>query len=148
MISFLGCKKDNFADNINTSLINDTVSINFPNVIESNKDFDGEVLYNFDEYNKIKNEIGSGSISRYIHLYTYVDTFSINDPQYFNHVKKDTFLTQSINKINFKINVNNKGKYYINTLIKDIIIFDTLSSDANSPAKISEVILSKEITVR
>lgn len=149
VISFLGCKKDKLNDSVdNTTLKNDTVAIIFPNVIESDRDVDGEVFYNFDEYNKIKNKIGSGNISRYIHLYTYIDTFSINDPQYFNHVKKDTFITQNINKINFKIKINNKGKYYINTLIKDIIIFDTVSNDVNSPAKISEVVLSKEITVK
>lgn len=145
----LACKRDNINNaTMDQSISHDTVSIIFPEVIESNNEVNGEVFYNFDEYNKIKNDIGRGKISRYIHLYTSVDTFSIDAPQYFNSIKKDTFLTQNINKINFKIRVNNRGKYFINALIKDIVIFDTLRKDLNSPAKISEVIISKEITVK
>ena len=148
LILIISCK-NNEVNTINSdiSINSDTIAIFFPDIIESNKDIKGEVFYNFDEYNRIKNNIGTGDISRYIHLYTLVDTFAVDDPNYFTNVKKDTFLTQNINKINFKIRVNKKGKYFINTLIKDIIIFDTLKSSQNIPAKISEIVFSKEIIV-
>ncbi|TDS56949.1 hypothetical protein C8P70_11739 [Myroides indicus] len=123
--------------------------INFPDTVYKNLKIEGIIDYNFNEYNSLKNHIGRGSISRYIHFYPYVSKDKIVNEDDF--IIKDTFYTQDINKILFDVRFDNVGVFYLNGIIKDMIIFDTISnmenSDSKLPAQFSYVLINKKVVV-
>lgn len=127
----------------------DFATIRFPDTVYKRVITEGIIDYNFEEYNLLRNSIGSGKVSRFIHFYPYLAKNKIVDEESF--IIKDTFYTQNINKLVFNVKFDSIGTYYLNGIIKDMIILDTIVDIKNKtsklPAKFSYALINKKVVV-
>lgn len=127
----------------------DKTNVIFPDTVYKTISTEGMIDYNFEEYNLWRNSIGSGEISRFIHFYPYLTRSIIDNEKDF--IVKDTFYTQDVNKITFNVKFDSVGVYYLNGIIKDMIVFDTINDSENRsstmPAKFSYVLINKKVVV-
>ncbi len=127
----------------------DYANIRFPDTVYKQLMTEGIIDYNFEEYNLLKNSIGSGKVSRFIHFYPCLEKNKIVNEESF--IIKDTFYTQNINRIVFNVKFDSIGIYYLNGIIKDMVILDTIADVKNKtsklPAKFSYVLVNKKVVV-
>lgn len=150
-ILVLSCKDKREEVNVNDGLIYqyDKTNIIFPDTVYKKTIIEGIIDYNFEEYNLLRSSIGSGKVSRFIHFYPYLAKNIIDNEKGF--VIRDTFYTQNVNLINFNVKFDSVGVYYLNGIIKDMVIFDTINDNKNKastmPAKFSYVLINKKVVV-
>lgn len=149
LVSCVDKKKD--SNNVDRQIVytNDFTNIEFPDTVSRKVITEGVINYNLVEYNLFRNSIGYGKVSRFIEFYPYLAKNKIIAEE--NFIIKDTFYTQNVNKILFNVKFDSIGIYYLNGIIKDMVIWDTItnvnSMTSKLPAKFNYSIINKKVVV-
>lgn len=153
-ISFLSCNKKEtklLEANVSNEIETQIANVNFPDTIHINKIYEGNIIYT-STFDSITTKLNAdGEITRYIML-IYYEPYNLNkDKNQFTEIITDTTFTYKLPEVPIRnIQFKEPGKYQLNWLIKDMVIFDTIKGRKDSeplPMKIEETRVSKRIVV-
>lgn len=142
---------------INTDTSNENIQSNFgveqaefilPDTLKVNINYDGLIKYKNDFDNFTKKSISENKFGRAI-FFSYLKKGNPNDS--FKQLQKkvtDTVLMENVHNIPINnIKYDKIGIFYIDGILRDMVIFDTIQNNEDIPMKIQDTRIIKKVVV-